>query len=139
MNEYINFRNNYSMLDTDSFLLSIRRILSDIDKQRTLIYRYDEIISIDEIKKIINYYKISKRNLSLLLGWGEITITRYLNGVVPTLPKSKLLKEIFYSPKYYYVLLFLNQHRISVKAFLKSEMATQKLLIKEIKNCNETM
>ena len=52
MNEYINFRNNYSMLDTHNFLLSTRRILSDIDKQRTLIYRYDEIISIDDIKKL---------------------------------------------------------------------------------------
>lgn len=115
--------------EINSFFIDTRNIVCEIDIQRTLIYKYDELISIDLILDIIDNYKISKRNLSLLLGWGELTITRYLKGSIPSFPKSKLLKEILYSPKYYYMLLFLNRHRISYNAFKKSELAAKKYII----------
>ena len=87
-----------------------------------------EIITKDEIKEIIEKYKIGKRPLSLLLGFGEITITRYLEGYVPTPKNSKLLKLILSSPSDYYSILQMNKNNITDIAFKKSEQATKSLL-----------
>ena len=116
-------------MDSNKYFNEIKNIIGDINSERALIGRYDVPITIDLITIILNNYKISKRNLSLLLGWGELTITRFLNGSVPSLPKSKLLKEILYSPRYYYLLLLLNRHRISYYAFNKSYLAIEKYII----------
>ena len=35
------------------------------------------------IESIMSKYNIGKRPLSLLLDWGELTITRYLKGMPP--------------------------------------------------------
>ena len=41
------------------------------------------IITIKEIEEILNKYAIGKKPLSLVLGWGEVTIIRYLEGSTP--------------------------------------------------------
>ncbi len=51
------------------------------------------IISVEVINQIMEKYNIGKRSLSLVLGLGEITITRYLDGYVPTSKNSKYLKK----------------------------------------------
>ena len=38
----------------------------------------------NDIKKIMDIYKIGKAPLSLALGFGEVTIPRYLEGQVPS-------------------------------------------------------
>ena len=114
--------------DNNEYIFYAKLMTNDIDNERFSINDYDEIISIQDIKNILTKYNIGKRNLSLLLGFGEINITRYLNGVVPTLPKSRFLKEILYSPKYYYLILYINQRRINFNAFYKSLIATSKLI-----------
>ena len=58
----------------------------------------NEIITVEEIEEILEKYNIGKRPLSLLLGFGEITITRYLEGYLPTPKNSKMLMEILNSP-----------------------------------------
>lgn len=63
------------------------------------IYRKKKgIISVDEIQNILRKYGISAKVLAKLLGWGEATIHRYLNGMTP-LPmysdKLKLLKDTY--------------------------------------------
>lgn len=88
----------------------------------------NEIITKEEINEIMEKYKIGKRPLSLLLGFGEITITRYLDGYVPTCKNSKILKSILYSPSDYYSILQMNKNNIKEVAFNKSEKATKKLL-----------
>ena len=87
-----------------------------------------EIIKKEEIEQILKQYNIGKRPLSLLLNFGEITITRYLDGYVPTPKNSKILKEILYSPSDYYSILQMNKNNIKDTAFKKSEEATKKLL-----------
>ncbi len=87
-----------------------------------------EIITKEEIEEIISKYKIGKRPLSLLLGFGEITITRYLDGYVPTTKNSKILKTILNSPSDYYSILELNKNKITEAAYKKSEDACKKLL-----------
>ena len=59
------------------------------------IYRNEkELITKPEIKKILTKYNIEKRPLSKLLGFGELTITRYLDGQIPSRKYSDILYEI---------------------------------------------
>lgn len=54
-----------------------------------------EIITREEILDILEKYNISQKLLSKLLGWGEITLTRYLSGnYTPNLSNSNRLKEL---------------------------------------------
>lgn len=87
-----------------------------------------EIITKEEIEQILKKYNIGKRPLSLLLNFGEITITRYLDGYTPIPKNSKTLKQILYSPSDYYSILQMNKNNIKETAFKKSEEATKKIL-----------
>lgn len=52
------------------------------------------LITISDIKKILEKYNIEKRPLSKLLGFGELTITRYIDGQLPSAKYSNILFEI---------------------------------------------
>lgn len=54
----------------------------------------EKIITKVEIEEILEKYQIGKKPLSLVLGWGEVTIIRYLEGRVPDQFHSKILMEI---------------------------------------------
>ena len=109
-------------------LLSDEILTENVERIKEIYKLQNEIITIDEINEILKKYDIGKRPLSLLLGFGEITITRYLNGYVPTLKNSKELKKILNSPSYYYSVLTLNSDKIKGIAYKKSIIATKKLL-----------
>ena len=87
----------------------------------------NEIITTDEIKEIMRKYDIGKRPLSKVLGLGEITITRYIGGYIPTKKNSSFLKKILKSPETYYSILMTNRSNISENAYQKSIKATNKL------------
>lgn len=53
------------------------------------------IITVEQIESIIDMYGIGKRNLSKLLGFGEITLTRYLEHDIPTRLYSEMLFKVF--------------------------------------------
>ena len=88
----------------------------------------DSIISIKEINEIIEKYNIGKRPLSIILGFGEITITRYLDGYPVTKQKSDILKEILDSPEEYLKYLEKNKAEISNIAYAKSKRSVEELL-----------
>lgn len=88
----------------------------------------NDIIRKEEIEEMLVKYNIGKRPLSLLLGFGEITITRYLSNYVPTKKNSDYLKKILNSPSEYYSLLQMNKDKINEIAFRKSEKKTKELL-----------
>ena len=88
-----------------------------------------EYISKDEILQILKQYNIGRKPLSLLLGWGQTTILRYLSGITPTPEYSKELFHILKDPAYYLTLLESNKARITELAFRKSHAAVQQLLI----------
>ena len=52
------------------------------------------IITIKEIEEILKKYAIGKKPLSLVLGWGETTIIRYLEGNTPEKAYSDILKKV---------------------------------------------
>ena len=54
-----------------------------------------EIITREEILGILETYNVSQKFLSRLLGWGEITLTRYISGnYTPNVSNSNRLKEL---------------------------------------------
>ena len=81
-------------------------------------YREQEnLISVSEIENILEKYDIGKRPLSLLLGWGEGTLTRYLNGDIPTMQYSDVLKRILESPYQMSEVLEQNKDKITERAY----------------------
>lgn len=97
----------------------------EIDKQ----YRqFEDIVTIDEIRNIMEIYQIGKTPLSIVLGFGEITIPRYLDGQVPSKQYSEILKKALRSPKYMKEKLLENKEKITTAAFKKSMKATDELI-----------
>lgn len=90
---------------------------------------FPDCISREEILQILDKYNIGRKPLSLLLGWGQTTILRYLGGITPTAEYSKELFHILRDPSYYLDVLNANRERITELAFRKSKQAVEKLLI----------
>ncbi len=59
----------------------------------------NSIITTTQIEEILKKYNIGKKPLSLVLGWGEITIIRYLDGQMPERVYSDILFKILEDPK----------------------------------------
>lgn len=83
----------------------------------------EEIITSNEIKLILDRYRIGKKPLAKLLGWGETTIIRYMDGDMPTNEYSNKLKIILSDPEYYYKLLMKRQDCLTGVAYKKSRRA----------------
>ena len=98
-------------------------------------YRSEEkIITKDEINEILRKYKIGKKPLSRLLGWGEVTLTRYINGDIPTKPYSDELYKILNDSDYMAEILEKNKENISESAYATAINTIQKefLIISDI-------
>lgn len=85
------------------------------------------LITIDEIKEILNKYSIGKKPLSLVLGLGEITLIRYLEGKNPSKENSDLLKLIADNPTLYEMYLTVNHDKITDIAYKKSLGKTKQI------------
>lgn len=111
-----------------------KEVYVDIINDYNLKKLYDEyrkkndIISLDTILEIPKKYIIGKRPLSLLLGWGELTFTRYFNGDIPTKQYSKILQKIYDDPKYYETILEENKTKLKKASYDKSRNAVNELL-----------
>jgi uncharacterized phage-associated protein len=86
----------------------------------------ENLIKVEDIERILEVYDIGKRPLSLLLGWGEGTLTRYIDGDIPTKLYSDKLKRILKDRIYYLELLEKNKDNITDVAFRKSKKAINK-------------
>lgn len=87
------------------------------------------IIPLEIILKIPEKYEIGKRPLSLLLGWGEQTFSRYCDGDIPTKQYSDVLKKIYNEPKYYEQILEENKGNLKTEhTYKKSKKAVEELL-----------
>lgn len=87
-------------------------------------YRAKEgIIKTNEINSILNKYKIGKKPLSKLLGWGETTLIRYMNGDVPTKQYSEELYKLFNDIRYMENLLDRNKSNITDRAYAITKKA----------------
>lgn len=102
----------------------IDRNIQEIDEQ----YRaYEGIVSIDDIEKLMKIYKIGKAPLSLALGFGEVTITRYLSGQIPSKEYSDIMKRALSSPAFMKEKLYENKEKIAPAAYNKAMEAAVQL------------
>lgn len=108
----------------------------NIHKANECIRNKYQIITVHEIEEILEKYNIGKKSLSLILGLGEITITRYLNGQNPPKENSELLKNIYNNPYLYELFLIANKEKITDIAFKKSLGKTKQL---ELSNSSSKM
>lgn len=106
---------------------------------------YDEyrakngIISLENILEIPEKYAIGKRPLSLVLGWGEQTFSRYCEGDIPTKQYSEILTKIHDDPQYYSKILEIGKENLkTVSAYEKSKKAVDTLLGFSRNNSTET-
>lgn len=89
----------------------------------------NDIISLEEILDIPLKYNIGKRPLSLLLGWGEMTFSRYCDGDIPSKQYSDILQKIYDDPEYYNNILENNRDNLkSLHAYEKSKHRLDDLL-----------
>ncbi len=100
------------------------------------VYREENgIISLEKVLGICEKYNISKRPLSLLLGWGEQTYSRYCNGDIPSKQYSDILNKIYESSVFYSELLENNKEKLpSEIAYKKSKEAVDKILEGNLNN-----
>lgn len=84
-------------------------------------YRTAEgLVSVDDIEKLMKIYKIGKAPLSLALGFGEVTIPRYLEGQVPSKEYSDVVRSALVSPEYMKQKLMENRAKITDTAYKKA-------------------
>jgi len=89
----------------------------------------NDIVSLEIIRDIPDKYAIGKRPLSLLLGWGEQTFSRYFDGDIPTQQYSNILHKIYHEPRFFSEILEENKGNMkSTKAYEKSKKAVNTIL-----------
>lgn len=102
----------------------IDKNVKEIDEQ----YRVAEgLVSIDDIEKIMKIYKIGKAPLSLALGFGEVTIPRYLEGQVPSKEYSDVVRAALASPVYMKQKLMENRGKLTDAAYKKAMAAADSI------------
>ncbi|SFT60702.1 Uncharacterized phage-associated protein [Lachnospiraceae bacterium XBD2001] len=98
--------------------------VQEVDAQ----YRAAEgLISIADIKKLMEIYKIGKAPLSLALGFGEVTIPRYLEGQIPSKEYSDIMKSALSSPSYMKQRLSENKGKLTDAAYKKAIAAVDSI------------
>ncbi len=71
------------------YLAWLTKNIQEIDEQ----YRaYENLVSIDEIEKLMKIYKIGKAPFVIGTGIWEVTIMRYLSGQIPSKEYSDIIR-----------------------------------------------
>jgi hypothetical protein len=100
----------------------------NLNRIQTQFRKAKNLVSLELVINTPNKYHIGKRPLSLLLGWGELTYSRFIDGALPTRCYSDLIDIIYHNPKIYQNILEKNKNLISDVAYRKSKKAVQELL-----------
>ena len=102
----------------------IDKNVQEIDEQ----YRKAEgLVSIYDIEKLMEIYKIGKAPLSLALGFGEVTIPRYLEGQVPSREYSDVVRAALTCPAYMKQKLRENWEKLTDTAYKKAMAAADSI------------
>jgi len=107
----------------------------DSENQKRAFDKFREkknILSVKEIKDIRKKYQLNQKEISRLLGWGEITYHRYEKGSLPDQTHNNQLRLIK-DPTNVRVLLENNSDNLSSKTIKKLSKRLEELLDKENK------
>ena len=93
--EKIPFNRRYAVCNKCGSRVTVPGLDDENEKSFERVYRsLHGYIQVEEIKKILKKYHIEKRPLAKVLGLGEHTIEKYLEGQLPSKRYSELLKNI---------------------------------------------
>lgn len=106
--------------DSELFDYNVHVANDELRKQTGLIRK-------EEIKQIVDKYNIGNKALSLVLGFGEIQIDRYLKSSNPSKDHSDILKSVLNNPFIFELYLLNNKDKISSNVFKKSLGKTKQL------------
>ena len=98
--------------------------IKSIDEQYR---RAERLVSIEDITDLMVIYNIGKAPLSTALGFGEITITRYLAGQMPCKEYSDIILQAIKMPSYMINKLDENADKIGETAYKKARSAADKI------------
>lgn len=100
---------------------------SNVESQENAYREAAQLISVSQINKIIEKYRIGAGPLAKIMGFGDVTINRYIGGQLPSRSHSNQLLEILSSYRKMEELLEENKHLISPVAYKKSRDAIDQL------------
>lgn len=102
----------------------IDKNVKEVDEQ----YRTAEgIVTIEDIENLIKLYNIGKEPLSAALGFGTVTVPRYMEGQVPSKEYSDVIKSALASHAYMKSKLYENKGKLSETAYKKAMAAADSL------------
>lgn len=102
----------------------IDKNIKEIDEQ----FRAKEgIVSISDIRRLLKIYNIKNAPASLALGFGEVTIQRYLSGQMPSKEYSDIISKALSCPRFMKQRLMENRDRVAPVAYQKSIAAAERL------------
>lgn len=89
------------------------------------------IVPLAIVRGLPKKYGIGKRPLSILLGWGELTYSRFVDGAIPSKEYSDRIQRLYEDPQAYYSCLKKGKDRVSEHAYNKSKRAVERILSQE--------
>lgn len=99
--------------DKELFNVNISRANDELRKLSGLIRK-------SQIEEISNKYSIGNKSLSLVLGFGEIQIDRYLKNGNPSKEHSNIMLSVLNNPLVYETYLITNKDKISDNVYKKT-------------------
>ena len=96
----------------------------EIDEQ---FRKAEDIVSVEEIEKLGKIYSLGKAPLSLALGFGEVTIARYMAGQVPSKEYSDIMRAALSDTEVMRELLDNNRDKIADAAYKKAVSKIEEL------------
>lgn len=85
----------------------------------------------EQLCSIMEHYNIGKKPLARLLGWGDTTIMRYLNGVVPNKEFAIKIQQLAENPWNYIQILEQNKEYITEVAYRKTKKAVYQEIFRD--------
>lgn len=85
------------------------------------------IVSLEEIEKLGKIYNLGKAPLSIALGFGEVTVTRYLMGQIPSKEYSDIMRAALSDTGVMKRLLEQNKDKLAESAYKKAMSAIEEL------------
>ena len=131
----IKFREKYALCNNchdEMYVASIHD--ENVLNYGELVRSKNGIITIKEINEILEKYNIGKKPLSLVLGWGEVTIIRYLEGSIPEKMYSDVLKSVLNNVNVMYEYLEKNKDLITPLAYKKAIGRIMEIKLQEDKS-----
>lgn len=99
----------------------------NIERINKLYREEKQLIAKKQIEEILTKYNIEKRPLSRLLGFGELTITRYLDGQMPSKKYSDILYEILNDEQQLKTYIIKNKDVVSEITLNRVSMAIERV------------